>query len=709
MKEEFNHDWKFKKQLTTDTAFPETDVISGAVNLDGWEEVVIPHTWNNTDGADGWSDNPEGGEQYYRGRGWYVKNYIFNSDVYKNKKIFIEFLGANQVADLYVNNTHMGTHKGGYSAFRFDITDAVVLDGNNTISVKVNNANDPDIAPLEGDFTKMGGIYRDCNIIAVNKTHIDLGDFGSSGIYLTQSNVTGSPGTETASADLDIIVKLVNDADENKDLDIIINICKADDTLKQTLTVSKTLSAGEKADIVFPKANLTELHLWNGTDDPYLYKIVAEIRNNDVLLDTATEFIGFRCFNVTKTGGFFLNGLYYDLKGVNYHQDTESVGWAMTGEMVENDYKIMLDMGVNAVRMAHYQHGKNEYETADRLGMIVWTEIGIVNKMIMNGETTLSAGFLDNAKQQLTEMIKQNYNRCSVAFWGISNELNNKPDDIIAPYSELSSLAKQLDGTRYVVYADNMFYGVYLSGLPGADLIARNKYNGWYGNTGAENLYSFGTWYDNNNAGSDLPIGMSEFGAGGSVYHHAANVKYEDITIFSTDANVHPEEWQSVVHEGLWAQMQTRTQMWCKFIWCMFDFASDGRYEGDRNGINDKGLVTRDRMHKKDAYYFYKSVWNRENTVWIGSKNYALPAGSGKGYREAKPSDIKVYSNAEKVELFLNDVSLGMIMKNNLSKGYETVFVWKKADLIRGENKAVATAVFADGTTQTDSIVWKTE
>lgn len=211
----FNNDWKFLK-LPQKDGLSELEAEKPDFNDSNWESVTLPHTWNAVDGCDGWSGIDEGGEHYYRGIGGYRKSYFFDSDRFADKEIFLEFEGANTVTELYVNGASAGIHEGGYSAFRFDITEYVKLDEENIIAVKVSNAPTDYIAPItnQGDFTKMGGIYRDVTLISVSKTHIDLMDYGSSGIYITPKNITAD------TAAVDILVKLANNGQTEENITV---------------------------------------------------------------------------------------------------------------------------------------------------------------------------------------------------------------------------------------------------------------------------------------------------------------------------------------------------------------------------------------------------------------------------------------------------------------------------------------------------------
>lgn len=684
----FDYNWKFRK-LTQNDGLCNLAVEAVGFDDNAWETVTLPHTWNAVDGASGRTGVDEGGEHYYRGLGAYRKNYVFPSELL-GKKIYIEFEGANTVTEIYINEQFVGRHEGGYSAFRFDITDYVRFGADNIIAVKVNNAPTDYIAPItdQGDFTKMGGIYRNVSLIAVEPLHIDLMDYGSSGIYITPSNISG------AHADIDVLVKLVNDGEAKQNSTVATTILDMDGNAVASAVSETIIDAKGNAEVEV-SIPLDNPIFWHGTANPYLYSARVTISVNEEVLEELTQHFGIRTYSIDAEKGFFLNGEHLNLCGVNYHQDSYENGWAMTDDQRERDYGMMIDMGCNTVRMAHYQHDGYEYDICDRLGLAVWTEIGIVNKVSADetDKLVVSDGFADNAKQQLVELIRQNYNHPSVIVWGISNELYQMSDEIFNIYTELNNLAKAEDSTRLTVYADAQFWGRFME-LP-TDIVGYNRYFGWYID-GADD--AFGRWIDGYHLNREKrPIAVSEYGGGGAISQHKDNIVWEqDIDSWGQR---HYENYQSKLHEDIWAQFSERQYLWGTYIWCMFDFASDGREEGDTKGQNDKGLVTRGRV-PKDAFYFYKSVWNDEPMLHLTEKRFAV--------RPSIVPQVKAYSNAERVELFVDGVSKGEINRLELEANRSTVFVWENIEIKTGEVSEIKViATFADSLSLKDAAAWR--
>ena len=673
----FNADWKFSR-LPENGRLSAEEAVTAEFDDCIWEDVCLPHTFNSEDGARVRAEVCEGGENYYRGLACYRKHFSVSSAEVSDSRLYIEFGAANTVAAVFVGGIFVGTHKGGYSAFRFEITDFLQPDIDNVIVVLVSNAPSEYVAPItdQGDFTKMGGLYRDVRLIAVNAAHIALNDCSSSGVYITPKNIAGD------SADIDIRVGL--EGCTRIGLSLHAEIFEDGEIVASTFR-----DVSGRSDMVLT-AHIDKIRRWNGRDDPHLYKAVVRLYGSGRQVDDVTKSFGIREYHIDPEKGFFLNGRHLDLRGVNYHQDSCESGWAMTNIRRDRDYQMICDMGCTAVRMAHYQHRSYEYDLCDRLGLCVWTEIGIVNKMCPDDDYVPSEMFRENAKQQLRELIRQNYNHPSVILWGLSNELHQMSDEIFEFYKELNTLANAEDPTRLKTFADAQFWGKFLE-LP-ADVVGYNRYFGWYHDAGPAE--QFGEWLDLYHTQKESrPVCVSEYGGGGAISQHKDSIDWQ--TEIDPWGERHYENYQSELHEKIWQQFAQREYLWGKFIWCMFDFASCGREEGDTKGQNDKGLCTRGRL-PKDAFFFYKSAWSSEPVVHICDKRFSP--------RPCEVSRLKVYSNAESCELTLNGRSLGIVHKTDLDRYSGNVFVWENVRLDNGENEIKAAGVF-DGCEMCDTAI----
>jgi beta-galactosidase len=648
---DLNAGWKF---LRSDAAGAQATTFDDRA----WATVNAPHTWNAADGADG-------GNNYYRGTGWYRRHYTVPA-AFAGKQLYLQFAGVNQVADVWVNGVSLGQHRGGYARFRFNATTAFKVGQDNVIAVRVNNANNVDIPPLSADYTFAGGIYRNVSFYAVDPLQIRMLDYAGPGIYLRQRSVSAT------SATVDVTTRLFNNNTSVRSYSVRTVITAADGTVVADQTrPAASIGASGSADVV-QTVTIANPHRWDGTRDPYLYRATVELRDGSRVADVVTEPLGLRSFAIDANTGFTLNGHAWHLHGVDLHQDRAGVGWAQTDADHTQDFGLIDEIGANAIRMAHYQHDQKDYNLADEHGQLVYAEIPLVN------DTTASAGFTANAQQQMYELIRQNYNHPSIVFWGIGNEQRQDNAATNTLLAGLENIVRAEDPDRISTYA-TCCIGDTSAAATHAETTAYNKYYGWY--TG--DRFGLGTNLDSlHNALPGRPIGVSEYGAGGNPAQHEENPAQP-----ATTGAWHPQEYQSLLHEASWKQLQARPYVWGTFVWNLADFASDGRNEGSQPGINDKGLVTRDRTVKKDAFYWYKVNWNPAPAVYLTSRRWTR--------RTAAATQVKVYSNAPSVTVTLNGVSLGA------KSSSDHIFTWTGVTLRPGANTVTATA----GATA-DSVTW---
>jgi len=383
-------------------------------------------------------------------------------------------------------------------------------------------------------------------------------------------------------------------------------------------------------------AILAAPHLWQGVTDPYLYTTTVEVSVGKAVVDTQDFQVGLRDIRFDAGKGLILNGKPYGVHGVDVHQVMRpGKGPAVNSADTEADFKILQDLGVTGLRFAHYQHPPLEYGLADRLGILVWTEVPNV------GDLGPSDGFAANAVQQMRELIRQNENHPSVMVWGLGNELHHAGDAKFGLLDRLAAVAHEEDPSRPTTYA-NCCGPVDQAQASHSDLLGANVYFGWYGGEFADLL----PWYQTSvKRIPGKPLAISEYGAGASVLEQEDPPRRP-----KTDSAWHPEQYQALYHEAAWRQLRD-LPLWGTFAWAGFDFPSDGRNEGDHAGINDKGLVTYDRKVKKDAYFWYQANWTTRPMVYITSRRDTVRSVAG--------VDIKIYSNQPSVSLRLNGGDAG--------------------------------------------------
>lgn len=567
-------------------------------------DVNIPHTWN----AQGSS------LVKYKGSATYIKK--FNKPIeLKDKCIYLIFDGVNSVCDVILNGKQIGHHEGGYSRFIIDITDQI--QESNTLIVKVSNKTTDYIYPTTADFTFYGGIYRNVYLEICDKHHLKFNSYSSSPLKCTTSyannighlNVCYTP----AFKDDEVKIQIVN---------------------KDGLIIKK----GYNKDF-----EISNPILWNGIENPYLYKVKASLYHSNTLCDEVIENIGFRSFKVDPINGFFLNDKPYPLRGVSKHQDRKDKGNAISYDDMEEDLELIKEIGANCIRLAHYQHDQYIYDLCDKYGIIIWTEIPYISKHSNNG--------FDNIKQQLQELILQNYNHPSIFFWGLSNEITmfkkgfNK--NTIEEHKELNKIAHYLDPNRMTTIAcySTMLINNKIAHI--TDLASYNLYCGWYIPFTHLTSFILDLWHL---FYPKSPIGLSEYGAEGMINLHSSHPKRFDDT----------EEYQCIYHEKMLKDITKRKYIWSTFVWNMFDFASEGRNTGGEEGINHKGLITFDRKIKKDSFYLYKAYWSKEPFIHICSKRYIN--------RKERKTLIKIYSNLNELMIYKNDKYIKTIKGNKVFK-----------------------------------------
>ncbi len=565
------------------------------------EKVSLPHTWNALDGQDG-------GNDYFRGACTYIKT-VNKAELPIADRYFIEICGANSSADLYVGGERLMHHDGGYSTWRCDITDK--LSDSCEIAVVVDNSPNETVYPQMADFTFYGGLYRNVNLICVSDSHFDLEYYGAPGITVTPTVEGGD-----AKVEVEVFVKGLKEGQK-----IVYTIYD-----REEKEIAKAESEDTKASF-----KIENVHLWDGTKDPYLYCCEAEIVCGDEIVDNVCTRFGCRYFKIDPENGFILNGREYPLRGVSRHQDRLGVGNALLPEHHREDIELICEMGANTIRLAHYQHDQYFYDLCDEKGLVIWAEIPYISKHMPTGR--------ENTVSQMKELVSQNYNHPSIVVWGLSNEISiaGSNDDLLENHRILNDLVHSMDKTRLTTIAAVSMCKIDDPYLQIPDVVSYNHYFGWYGGDTSMN----GPWFDKfHEKYPNIPIGMSEYGCE-ALNWHTSSPRQGDYT----------EEYQAYYHEELIKQLFSRKYIWATHVWNMFDFGADARAEGGENGQNHKGLITMDRKYKKDSFYAYKAWLSDDPFVHICGKRYVD--------RVEDVTKVTVYSNLPEVELFVNGKSIG--------------------------------------------------
>ena len=616
---------------------------------DSWQRVHLPHTWNAIDAFDKKA-------RYRRGIGWYRRSLVLDPAI-QGKRIFLYFEGANQVADVYVNGRHAGNHIGGYTAFAFDVTDLVSFERPSTIAVRVDNTHNPDIPPLNADFTFYGGIYRDVWLIATSPFHIPVTDHASPGVFLSTPEVSRERAT------VRIVGTVSNESGRRARLRIVNRIL--DPVGNEVGMSTSTIAVPARSSRPFehrPSPILTP-RLWSPAE-PHLYRVRTEVHENGALADVVENPLGFRWFSADPDRGFSLNGRPLRLNGTNRHQDYPGFGNAMPDALHRRDVGLIKENGFNFLRLAHYPQDPAVLSETDRLGLLVWEEIPVVNLI------STSAAFAENSERMLVEMIRQHYNHPSIVFWGYMNEvLLTKPNPIPERYYEivpqltkrLEARARAEDPTRLTVMAlsrDEIANDYGIGDIP--HLLGLNLYFGWY----YETFSSLGPFLDRiHRERPSRPLLVSEYGADTDERVHARRPKAFD---FSSEhgQNFHTESWP---------QLEARPYLVGTAVWNQFDFGSAGRQD-TKYGLNQKGLFFYDRT-PKDTTFYYQAVLLERPVLYI-AREWTVRAGST---AEDRTQPVWVYTNQAEVELFVNGRSAG-------TKNVENRMARWDVELINGAN-----------------------
>ena len=568
------------------------------------EKVNLPHTWNAKDGQ-------TGPEPYYRGECVYKKEFV-KPESDRGEEVYIEFRGVNSSARVMINGKEAGRHDGGYSTFRVNITDK--LEPDNIMEVYVNNLPNDRVYPQKADFTFYGGIYRDVYMIITDSVHFDMDDHGGNGFYITP---------HLCGKDASVTFETYITGKADKVMVSVEGIGETELSLTKVKNEENKISFMGQGSII-----IHDVHRWNGLDDPYLYKATATVYNKGEEVDRVSDKFGCREYSFDPEKGFFLNGKSYPLHGVSRHQDRAVVGNALTKEMHKEDMDLIISMGANSIRLAHYQHDQYFYDLCDEKGMIVWAEIPYITVHLTGGR--------ENTIEQMKELIIQNYNHASIICWAISNEitLQGVTEDLLENHRILNELIHKMDPGRVSAMA-NLFLletDSPLVSLP--DIRGYNLYYGWYVGEVTDN----DAWFDEfHSKYPNTVIGLTEYGADSVINIQSPKPEKGDYS----------ESYQALYHEHMLEMFSKRPYLWGTYCWNMFEFAAAGRDEAGDPGKNHKGLITFDRKIKKDAYYIYKAWWTKEPFVHLCGKRYHD--------RIEYVTEIKIYSNQKKVVLYVDD------------------------------------------------------
>ena len=583
-----NDDWQF---------FYKTDVSSDVAR-----RINLPHTWN--------LDALSGEGEYLKTVANYSRT-MFIPQKWEQKRLFIKFYGVQSVADVFVNGHHVGEHRGGWTAFTFEITQHLRFGDNNQIVVVVNNSYQNDVLPTSSEINLYGGIYRDVELIVTEQTTISPLHYGCDGILVHQNDVSNESVNAT--------VSVYPTSTKDKLCDLFLQVKDPAGEVVYSRTIKEQIRPGAPIDIPF---TINNPQLWH-CEAPKLYTVSVAIGRNHE--DEVSVKTGFRKIEVEPQVGLKINDKLQRVHGVTLYHDRAVIGSALRSRHYDEDMKYILDMGANAIRSATAPHAQHLYDVCDQNGMLVWIDTPFTRAPYLSDFSYFATQrFRENGLQQLREIIIQNYNHPSVVMWGIYSLVWMRGDDILGFVKELNSTAKSLDASRPTVACSNQDGEINF--VP--DLIV------WQQNLGLERgiINDLSIWIDKQHKDWAHLRSAVAYGAPGSI-----NLQINS-SLKPVDVNPQwePERWQTDFHEGYTRYLGRDTLFWGTWINNMFEFGSVRHADG----ISRAGLVTFDRNNEKDAYFLYRAMWNKKSpTLHLTDKR--------RNIRQDSIQQIKFYSSVK--------------------------------------------------------------
>ncbi len=430
--ENFNAGWRFK--LGAAEGAEQTDFDDR-----NWQTVGLPHSFSMPYFRSA---------AFYTGDGWYRKAFAIPS-VSAGRRYSLEFEGAFQDAQVYVNGIEVARHRGGYTGFPVDITGAVRA-GDNVVAVKVNNDWSPTLAPRAGEHVFSGGLYRDVWLVTTDAVHVPW-----TGTRITTPDLSAASGKVAIETE-------VNNAGATP-ATVIVNTRIVDDRGRTVTVLPETtvsLAPGEMKIASQLSAQVPRPRLWSPAT-PVLYRAITRLSVDGRERDRFETPFGFRWFEWTADRGFFLNGKHFYFRGANVHQDQAGWGDAVTNGAIGRDIRMLKDAGFDFIRGSHYPHDPHFAEATDEIGMLFLSEAPFWGTAAFKNpwgapaypsDPAQYAAFDASAKQQLAEMIRINRNHPSIIAWGMDNEVFFTEKATLPEarrlLKEMVALSHELDPTR---------------------------------------------------------------------------------------------------------------------------------------------------------------------------------------------------------------------------------------------------------------------
>lgn len=533
--------------------------------------VSLPHSWNN---------DPMAGSAFLETTATYLNDIYVPLD-WSSRRIFVRFHGAQSTADVFMNGNFVGQHRGGGVAFTFELTDKIKFGAENSLLVIVSNSYRDDTLPTSTDINLYGGITRPAELIVTPRTAISPLYYGSDGVLVHPTAV--SPERVEGSVEVHLTAK------SELMTTLSIDIASSDGTVRFSKQVKPKLD-GKPVSIPFAIENPA---LWSPAT-PALYRVTARLGEGETT-DSVTVRTGFRDIRVSTPDGFTLNGERIPVQGVVLYHDNLTAAGTLTPTDYDIDLGVISELGANALRSAVMPHGQYLYDRCDEEGIMAWIDLPL-HRTTYLGDVAYYAtpAFEQNGEQLLREIVAQNMNHPSVVMWGLFSRLWHRGDNPLAYVRRLNDIAHQMDPSRPTVACSDQDGDINFV----TDLIVWLQDIGWRrGSTDDLLLWRDLLQKNWSHLRSGVTYGGSGFRGHGE---DGAGVQHR--------ANRMPEQAQRRFHEEYVKNLAADSLFWGRWVANMFDYGSTRRVYG----LNGEGLVTIDRRHRKDAFYLYRAMWNRD-------------------------------------------------------------------------------------------------
>ena len=611
-----------------------------------WTKVELPHCFNARDAVD-----PD--TTYYRGQGWYRTN-LKITNPFANGRTLLRFEGAGQKSRVFIDLDQVAEHVGGYDEWTVDITDAATKalanpENKSTVLLTIvcDNSHDLQMIPSDfSDFNLYGGIYRYLHLIYVPAVSIER---------LLISPTLKADG----SAEVSVRARLYNPAPVADPINVAIRVMSPSGAAIHSGPAGPGSWTGERelTKFVIPKAEL-----WSPSK-PSLYRCEVTVSSAHGEMSLSERF-GIRHFEFVTHGPFKLNGERLLIRGTQRHEDHAGLGAAMTEDLIREEMRMIKDMGANFIRLAHYQQSRIVLDLCDELGIMVWEEIPWCRSGI--GNEVWQA----QAHRMLRNMIDQHYNHPSVILWGLGNE-NDWPGEFPSQdqqairgfLSQLNDEAHKLDPTRPTSIRRCEF----CKDIP--DVYSPSIWAGWY--RGRYTEYKASTEEEMQKVNHFLHM---EWGGDSHARRHSEDpdkVLAQIATGKGTDERgldfLRTGGIERASRDGDWSEtyicnlfdwhlkeQETMPNLTGSAQWIFKDFSTPERPENPVPKVNQKGLVERN-LTPKEGYYVFQSYWADKPMVHIYGHSWQVRWGDADEQKL-----VKVYSNCDTVELFVNGASQGV-------------------------------------------------